>query len=98
MHSWPEAAPFEAILVAASGTAVPQALKDQLAIGGRLLMPVGDRGRRFRQSLRKVRRLTAREYEEEDLGPVAFVPLVSSAEGTARREAHAAGREQGPPR
>ena len=39
---WPEAAPFDAIVVAAGGPRVPEALKDQLAIGGRLVMPVGD--------------------------------------------------------
>ena len=40
---WPEAAPFDAILVAAGGPEVPEALKEQLAIGGRLVMPVGRR-------------------------------------------------------
>ncbi len=43
-HGWSEAAPFDAILVAAAGPAVPQALKDQLDIGGRLVMPVGEEG------------------------------------------------------
>ena len=41
---WPEAAPFDAILVAAGGPDVPPALKEQLAIGGRLVIPVGRRG------------------------------------------------------
>lgn len=40
-RGWSEAAPFDAILVAASGPDVPRALKDQLAIGGRLIIPVG---------------------------------------------------------
>ena len=40
---WPEAAPFDAILVAAGGPSVPPALKQQLAIGGRLVIPVGGR-------------------------------------------------------
>ncbi len=43
---WPEAAPFDAILVAAAGPQVPEALKSQLAIGGRLVMPVGRRALR----------------------------------------------------
>lgn len=77
---WPKAAPFDAILVAASADAVPSAFKDQLAVGGRLVMPVNTRGQLFRQSLRKLRRLTAEEYEESDLGPVVFVPLVGSEE------------------
>src|SRR5918997_5899093 len=41
-NGWPEAAPFDAILVAAGGPEVPQALKEQLAIGGRLVIPVGE--------------------------------------------------------
>src|SRR3954467_2455808 len=41
-RGWPEAAPFDAILVAAGGPEVPQALKEQLTIGGRLVIPVGD--------------------------------------------------------
>src|SRR5215207_7015974 len=40
-RGWPEAAPFDAILVAAGGPDVPPALKEQLAIGGRLVIPVG---------------------------------------------------------
>src|SRR5919197_1755515 len=44
-RGWPEAAPFDAILVAAGGPEVPPALKEQLAIGGRLVIPVGAQGR-----------------------------------------------------
>src|SRR5215210_5807300 len=43
---WPEAAPFDAILVAAGGPDVPQALKEQLSLGGRLVIPVGKEERR----------------------------------------------------
>ena len=71
---WPEAAPFDAILVAAGGPDVPQALKDQLAIGGRLVIPVGDSERR--QILVKVTRRTVSGFDEEQLGDVAFVPLI----------------------
>ena len=53
-QGWPEAAPFDAILVAAGGPEVPAALKEQLAIGGRLVMPVGDEERR--QTLLKLTR------------------------------------------
>lgn len=80
---WPEAAPFDAILVAASADAVPPPLKDQLASHGRLLMPVNVRGQLFRQTLRKLRRLNVKEYEESDLGPVTFVPLVGGKEEDA---------------
>ncbi|HTK34254.1 MAG TPA: protein-L-isoaspartate(D-aspartate) O-methyltransferase [Caulobacteraceae bacterium] len=84
---WPEAAPFDAILVAAGGPAIPQNLKDQLDIGGRLVMPVGDAPRQ--QRLIKVVRTSATHFEEEDLGAVSFVPLIGEhgwpeREGTRR--------------
>src|SRR5882757_60115 len=72
-RGWPEAAPFEAILVAASGPEVPRALKEQLAIGGHLVLPVGER--QWRQTLRKITRKAESEYEQDDLGAVTFVPL-----------------------
>jgi protein-L-isoaspartate(D-aspartate) O-methyltransferase len=73
-RGWPEAAPFEAILVAASGPEVPRALKEQLAIGGHLVLPVGER--QWRQTLRKITRRGECEYEQDDLGAVTFVPLI----------------------
>jgi protein-L-isoaspartate(D-aspartate) O-methyltransferase len=73
-HGWPEAAPFDAIMAAAGGPAVPQVLKDQLDIGGRLVMPVGETQRE--QRLVKVTRTGAKHFEEEDLGGVMFVPLI----------------------
>ena len=71
---WPDAAPFDAILVAAGGPAAPQALKEQLAIGGRLVVPVGEQW--TGQRLLKVTRVSDSEYETEDIGSVAFVPLI----------------------
>jgi protein-L-isoaspartate(D-aspartate) O-methyltransferase len=68
-----EAAPFDAILVAAGGPDVPHALKEQLEIGGRLVMPVGEPGS---QKLLKLVRTAANRFEEEDFGAVAFVPLI----------------------
>src|SRR5207302_9264599 len=59
---------------AAGGPQVPAALREQLAIGGRLVMPVGDTPRE--QRLVRVRRTREEEYEEEDLLPVRFVPLI----------------------
>ena len=71
---WPEEAPFEAILAAASGSHVPEALMRQLTVGGTLVMPVGEPG--AVQSLVKVRRLGDDDFDQEDLGPVRFVPLI----------------------
>jgi protein-L-isoaspartate(D-aspartate) O-methyltransferase len=71
---WPEIAPFDAIVVSAGSPGVPQPLKEQLAIGGRLVIPVGDQDRR--QTLLKITRTGGDSFEEEDLGPVMFVPLV----------------------
>ena len=70
----PEAAPFDAILAAASGSHVPQPLVDQLAPGGRLVMPVGDPG--DVQRLLKVTKRADGRTESEDLGAVRFVPLI----------------------
>jgi protein-L-isoaspartate(D-aspartate) O-methyltransferase len=71
---WPEAAPFDAILVAAGGPSAPQALKDQLDVGGRLVIPLGEELRG--QRLVKITRTGGTTFEEEDLGGVMFVPLV----------------------
>ena len=70
---WPEAAPFQAILVTAAPSQVPQALLDQLAPGGRLLLPVGVGS--FSQTLVRLRR-TPSGIEREELFSVRFVPLV----------------------
>ena len=74
---WPEYAPFDAIIVAAGGPEVPETLKQQLAIGGRLVIPVGSSLRT--QKLLRVRRISEDEYQEEDLGSVRFVPLIGAA-------------------
>jgi protein-L-isoaspartate(D-aspartate) O-methyltransferase len=74
----PDEAPFEAILAAASGSHVPEVLKRQLAIGGILVMPIGEPG--AVQVLVKVRRTGAESFVEENLGAVRFVPLIG-AEG-----------------
>lgn len=70
---WPDHAPFDAVIVAAGGPDLPPALLAQLAIGGRLVMPVGaDRAQR----LVRVTRVDETEYRHEDLGAVQFVPLI----------------------
>ena len=74
----PEEAPFDAILAAASGSHVPEALKRQLAIGGTLVMPVGEPG--GVQSLVKVTpHRRGRISTQEDLGAVRFVPLIGGS-------------------
>ncbi len=69
---WPQFAPFDAIIVTAGGEEIPLALLEQLAEGGRLLMPLGDRNH---QTLVMVTR-TPSAYERVDLEPVIFVPLI----------------------
>lgn len=71
---WQSQAPFDAIAVAAGGPEVPQSLKEQLAIGGRLVIPVGDQI--HTQKLLRIRRISETDYQEEDLGAVHFVPLI----------------------
>jgi len=73
---WPAGAPYDAIVVAAAGPHLPAALREQLAVGGRLVMPVGDRGRG--QRLLKLTRIDAGNFRQEDLGGVVFVPLVGA--------------------
>jgi len=73
-NGWPPAAPFDAIIVTAGGPVIPEALKQQLSVGGRLIIPVGPYGEV--QKLMKVTRASAAEWIEEDLGAVQFVPLV----------------------
>ena len=80
---WPEAAPFDSILVAAGGPEVPEALRNQLKIGGRLIIPIGKLDRT--QQLVKVVRDAEDCFHEEDLGPVTFVPLIGQA-GWGERE------------
>jgi protein-L-isoaspartate(D-aspartate) O-methyltransferase len=71
---WPEEAPFAAIIVAAGGPTVPDTLREQLEIGGRLVIPVGSTV--GRQSLMKITRVSESDYQTEDLGAVRFVPLI----------------------
>ena len=73
---WADAAPFDAILVAAGGPEVPEALRNQLKIGGRLIIPIGELG--GTQELVKVVRDSEDRYHEEDLGQVTFVPLIGA--------------------
>jgi protein-L-isoaspartate(D-aspartate) O-methyltransferase len=69
---WPEHAPFDIIIVTAAADHIPQPLKDQLAEGGRLVMPVGDPA-----TVQQLILLTKRKCKisEQRLEPVRFVPL-----------------------
>jgi len=75
---WPDEAPYDGIIAAASGRHVPQTLLDQLAPGGALVMPVGAAG--DVQALVKVVRTGPDTFERTELCPVRFVPLIG-AEG-----------------
>jgi len=72
-EGWPEYAPFDGILVAAAPPSIPQALIDQLAEGGRLVIPVGGTGA---QDLKLVTKIDGK-INEQVLEKVAFVPMVS---------------------
>ncbi len=78
---WPEAAPFDAIVVTAAAPSVPEALTDQLAPGGRLVIPIGPRSLPARaffggQELRVIEKAADGSLSERSALPVAFVPLV----------------------
>lgn len=73
---WPEHAPYDAIAVAAGGPEVPKALLEQLAPGGRLVIPVGPD--ESTQELMRVVRTADGRYDTESLGAVRFVPLIGA--------------------
>lgn len=71
---WAEHAPYDSIIVTAGGPDVPLPLREQLATGGRLVIPVGDDP--HWQRLLRITRVAEDRFEREDLGGVAFVPLI----------------------
>jgi len=73
---WPDRAPFDTIVVSAGGPDVPKALLEQLAIGGRLVIPVGNELRS--QELLAITRTGEHAYDRRSLGTVQFVPLVGA--------------------
>jgi len=75
-RGWPEEAPFDAIIVTAAPDHVPQPLKEQLKVGGRLVLPVGDE-----QQVLMVFTRTESGWDEERVVPVMFVPMTGEAEG-----------------
>lgn len=74
-QGWPEAAPYHGIVVSAAATEVPESLKCQLRLGGHLVIPVGVTD--SAQRLVRITRLAEDEFDQEDLGAVQFVPLIT---------------------
>lgn len=71
-EGWPEKGPFDAIILTAAPPEIPEALKQQLKIGGKLLAPVGE----YIQYLTLIQRICEDEFSEKRLLPVQFVPMV----------------------
>jgi protein-L-isoaspartate(D-aspartate) O-methyltransferase len=71
---WAEHAPYDVMIVTAAGPDVPSSLLQQLALGGRLVMPVGSP--RFGQRLIRMVRMGQDDYRREELADVSFVPLI----------------------
>jgi protein-L-isoaspartate(D-aspartate) O-methyltransferase len=71
-NGWPEHAPYDGIVVAAAATHVPQALLDQLAVGGKIVIPLTHHGQ---QSLHVIER-TAQGYADRKVEDARFVPLL----------------------
>jgi protein-L-isoaspartate(D-aspartate) O-methyltransferase len=77
-HSgWPEHAPYDGIVVTAAATRVPPALIDQLAPGGKLVIPIG--GRWLGQSLNVIEKAPSGECTAREVLPVAFVPFTGGS-------------------
>jgi protein-L-isoaspartate(D-aspartate) O-methyltransferase len=72
---WPEHAPFDAIIITAAPTKIPQPLADQLRIGGRMILPLGD----FSQDLVLIQK-NALGITQQTLLPVRFVPMTGEIE------------------
>jgi len=68
----PEQAPFDKIIVTAGAPIVPKPLLAQLKVGGRLLIPVGDKT----QIMTLFIRISEKEFEKHELGDFAFVPML----------------------
>lgn len=73
---WASAQPYDGIVVAAGGPDVPEALKQQLKVGGHLVIPIGGSGS---QELLRITRLAGNEFDQQWLSDVRFVPLIGAA-------------------
>jgi protein-L-isoaspartate(D-aspartate) O-methyltransferase len=81
-QGWPEAAPFDAVIVTCAPNRVPQPLVDQLKDGGRMIIPVGTTWNQELVLLRK----RAGKLEQQEVLPVSFVPMTGEAEGRPKPE------------
>jgi protein-L-isoaspartate(D-aspartate) O-methyltransferase len=70
---WKDFAPFDGIIVTAGSPSVPQKLKEQLVIGGKMIIPVGDK---VSQKLYLLKKITDDNFESEIIPEFAFVPLI----------------------
>jgi protein-L-isoaspartate(D-aspartate) O-methyltransferase len=70
---WEDQATFDAIITTAGSPSVPEVLKQQLAIGGRMIIPVGTLGQ---QTLHRITRVTEDQFNDEELIDCRFVPLI----------------------
>jgi protein-L-isoaspartate(D-aspartate) O-methyltransferase len=95
-RGWAEHAPYDAIVVAAGGPQVPDSLKQQLKIGGRLVIPVGADQRA--QELVRVTRISTNEFRSEDIADVRFVPLIGEEGWTVAKESEDLVRARRAPR
>jgi len=93
-RGWPDHAPYDAIVVAAGGREVPESLKAQLKIGGRLVIPVGI-DRRDQELVRLIR-VSAHQFKTEDLADVRFVPLVGEEGWMPEEDRFEAGKHPRP--
>ena len=73
-EGWAGEAPFDAILVSAGAPDIPKSLERQLAVGGHMVIPIGQNPRA--QELIRVTRVDEDEFEQEDIADVRFVPLI----------------------
>ncbi len=80
-QGWPEQSPFDIILVAAAPTCVPQPLLDQLAVGGRLVIPVGG----IDQDLILIEKDANGRFHRQNVIPVQFVPMTGEVEREMQR-------------
>jgi protein-L-isoaspartate(D-aspartate) O-methyltransferase len=80
---WPPQAPFDRIIVTAAAKEAPQALIDQLKVGGRMIIPLGES--RETQNLVQIDK-TEEGLTQTNLLPVRFVPLVHGRAGLAARQ------------
>ncbi len=82
-RGWPEHAPFDGIIVTAAPERIPQPLLEQLAVGGRMVIPVGG----FFQELKVFTKQADGRVTEKDVLPVRFVPMTGEIEHEATPKA-----------